>query len=505
MATITKPFDPSKFTKSITKSIKGISTGFNDPDTWISTGNYALNKRISGNFEYGIPLGKITMFAGESGCLPETAKVKAKIVVDDEEASDVISVMRLKFLMKDGITTYLDTPDGWQRVTEWFDKGVLPMVNVSTASHSTLCATNHMIQLADENWVPAENLKVGDTVITLSGEEVVTNVEKADDQHCYDFTIDHPNHRYWGDGFSSHNSGKSFICSGSIVKHAQEQGIFCVLIDSENALDESWLKAVGVDTSPDKIMRISASLIDDVAKIISDFVEAYKTDYLDVPKEDRPKVLFVIDSLGMLLTPVEIAQFEAGDMKGDMGRKAKQLKALVTNVTNMIGNLNIGIIMTNHTYASQNMFDSTPTISGGSGIIFASSIVVMMGKLKLKKDEDGNKTTDVQGIRAMCQVAKTRYAKPFEKIELEIPYSTGLDPYSGLFDYCLSKSVLTRTGNKYIYVDQNKNEHKYYEKEYRRNENGILDLIMSEWSDVFEENEQILDLDSELEVQGEQK
>jgi RecA/RadA recombinase len=355
MATISKPFDPSKFTKSITKSIKGISTGFNDPDTWISTGNFALNKRISGNFAYGVPLGKITMFAGESG------------------------------------------------------------------------------------------------------------------------------------------SGKSFICSGGIVKHAQEQGIFCVLIDSENALDEAWLKAVGVNTSPDKLMRISASLIDDVAKIISDFVEAYKTDYLDVPKEDRPKVLFVIDSLGMLLTPVEVAQFEAGDMKGDMGRKAKQLKALVTNITNMIGNLNIGIVMTNHTYASQNMFDSTPTISGGSGIIFASSIVVMMAKLKLKKDEDGNKTTDVQGIRSMCQVAKTRYAKPFEKIELEIPYSTGLDPYSGLFDYFVSKSVLPRTGNKYIYVDHSGTEHKYFEKEYRRNENGILDLIMNEWTDKFEENEQILD------------
>jgi len=188
-------------------------------------------------------------------------------------------------------------------------------------------------------------------------------------------------------------------------------------------------------------------------------------------------------------------------MKVENCRKAKQLKDLFKNVTNMIGNLNIGIVMTNHTYASQNMFDSTPTISGGSGIIFASSIVVMMGKLKLKKDVDGNKTSDVQGIRAMCQVAKTRYAKPFEKIELEIPYSTGLDPYSGLFDYFLSKSVLTRTGNKYIYNDSTGTEHKYYEKEYRRNENGILDLIMNEWSDIYDDNEQILD--EELLVNGE--
>ena len=503
MATISKPFDPSKFTKTITKSIKGISTGFNDPDTWISTGNYALNKRISGDFHHGIPLGKITMFAGESGCLPKNAKVKARVFDGDKEIVETIDVQKLKYIFELNLNPELDTPDGWQKITAWFDKGVLPMVNVKTESHETTCATNHMIQLTNEDWVAAEALSVGDVVLTVSGPEKVISVTTVDPAECYDFTIDHPNHRYYGDGISSHNSGKSFICSGSIVKNAQDQGIFCVLIDSENALDEAWLKAVGVNTDSDKLMRISASLIDDVAKIISDFVDAYKTDYMDMPKEDRPKVLFVIDSLGMLLTPTEVSQFESGDMKGDMGRKAKQLKALVTNVTNMIGNLNIGIVMTNHTYASQNMFDSTPNISGGSGIIFASSIVVMMGKLKLKKDEDGNKTTEVQGIRSMCQVAKTRYAKPFEKIELEIPYSTGLDPYSGLFDYFLSKSVLTRVGNKYTYVDQSGTEHKYFEKEYRRNDNNILDLIMNEWTDTYENNEQILD--DELKNNGEQQ
>ena len=62
-----KPFDLSKFRKSITKSIDGISVGFHDPDTWISTGNYTLNYLISGAFDKGIPMGKVTVFAGESG------------------------------------------------------------------------------------------------------------------------------------------------------------------------------------------------------------------------------------------------------------------------------------------------------------------------------------------------------------------------------------------------------------------------------------------------------
>ena len=144
-----KPFDLSKFRKSITKSIDGISVGFNDPDTWISTGNYTLNYLISGDFNKGIPMGKVTVFAGESG------------------------------------------------------------------------------------------------------------------------------------------AGKSFICSGNLIRHAQQQGIYPILIDSENALDEDWLKALGVETGEDKLLKLNMAMIDDVAKMVSEFVKEYKT----MPEADRPKVL----------------------------------------------------------------------------------------------------------------------------------------------------------------------------------------------------------------------
>ena len=46
----TKAFDPSKFRNNLTKSIKGMSAGFHDPTDWISTGNYALNYLLSGDF-----------------------------------------------------------------------------------------------------------------------------------------------------------------------------------------------------------------------------------------------------------------------------------------------------------------------------------------------------------------------------------------------------------------------------------------------------------------------
>ncbi len=356
-----KPFDVSKFRKQITKSIDGLSIGFNDPTDWISTGNYALNYLISGEFDKGVPLGKVTVFAGESG------------------------------------------------------------------------------------------------------------------------------------------SGKSYMCSGNIARHAQEQGIYVVLIDTENALDETWLQALGVDTGEDKLLRLSMAMVDDVAKTISTFM----ADYKNLPDEEKPKVLFIIDSLGMMLTPTDVNQFESGDMKGDLGRKAKSLTALVRNCVNMFGAYNVGMVCTNHTYASQDMFDPDDKISGGQGFVYASSIVVAMKKMKLKEDEEGNKISDVKGIRAGCKVMKTRYAKPFESVQVKIPYESGMNPYSGLVDLAEKKGLLEKDGNKLKFTTPDGEEIKQFRKAWERNDDGCLDSLMQHFvkkeevlsTDVIDENTEESDVD----------
>jgi hypothetical protein len=185
--------------------------------------------------------------------------------------------------------------------------------------------------------------------------------------------------------------------------------------------------------------------------------------------------------LGMLLTPTDVDQFNKGDMKGDMGRKPKALTSLVRNTVNMIGSLNVGLVCTNHTYASQDMFDPDDKISGGSGFIYASSIVVAMKKLKLKEDEAGNKISEVMGIRAGCKVMKTRYAKPFEGVQVKIPYETGMNPYSGLVELFEKKNLLVKQGNRLKYINLAGEEVLEYRKAWMQD--GKLDLIMSEYNE----------------------
>jgi hypothetical protein len=239
------------------------------------------------------------------------------------------------------------------------------------------------------------------------------------------------------------------------------------------SIDGLGMKALDVDTSEDKLLKLNMSMIDDVAKTVSEFMKDYK----DMADEERPKVLFVIDSLGMLLTPTDVDQFGKGDLKGDMGRKPKALTALVRNCVNMFGSYNVGMVATNHTYASQDMFDPDDKISGGQGFVYASSIVVAMKKLKLKEDEDGNKVSDVRGIRAACKVMKTRYAKPFEAVQVKIPYETGMDPYSGLVDLFEAKGLLKKEGNRLKYTDLNGEVHLDYRKQWVGEK---LDMIMKD-------------------------
>lgn len=336
------PFDFNKLLKDRNKRL-GLRSGFNDPITWIDTGNYALNKMISDDFYRGVPLGAVTTFAGESG------------------------------------------------------------------------------------------------------------------------------------------SGKSYVVSGNVVRDALAKGCQVMLLDSEDALKSSWMRKLGVDPEHPMLHREVVSTVDHIAACINDCTKDYIDYYKDTPREEQLKLVFVVDSLGMVETQAEIEQFEKGELKGDKGIKSKTLKMLAANCIRLFSGYEIGLIATNHTYKSQNMYDPDDVISGGGGFIFASSVVISMNKFKLKTDADGKKVSDVLGIRSKMKCVKTRYAKPFEEVEITIPYDRGMDPYSGLFDMCEQKKIFVKDGNRYRYLSADNTEHKLYRKDMTPD---FYDMVMREWDHV---------------------
>lgn len=239
-------------------------------------------------------------------------------------------------------------------------------------------------------------------------------------------------------------SGKSFVV-GNLVKNAQDAGALCVVIDSENALDNDYMEAVGVDVE-DNYKYYDVSTINHVVNIVSKFLKGYQKTYGTIMENpDQPPVLIAIDSLDMLSTDTEQDHFAKGDAKGDQGQRAKQLKAMLRNFVTAIKHLNIQMVVTHQVYrcTQDQILAGEGLWKVGDAIRYACSQILLVTKLKLKDD------SGISGIRMKCEGFKTRFALPFQTVTIEVPYTSGMDPNSGVIEAFESAGILKRGGSWY--------------------------------------------------------
>lgn len=233
-------------------------------------------------------------------------------------------------------------------------------------------------------------------------------------------------------------SGKSFLSCNAMVS-AQRDGAHIIIIDSENAMDMVFLSKIGLDVSEDALTYIQAGTIEDVNGICSDFFSGYEKEYGRF-NYDAPKIFMVIDSIAMLSTSTEEENYDKqGVVKGDQGQRAKRTKAMLRMILSRIARLPVTVVITDHVYPQDVMLGDGPWAITNSTKFFPS-IIGMVNKLKLKED------TEVVGVRMRVETYKSRFAKLGSKVELEVPYSTGMSPYSGLLDFLEADGVITKAG-----------------------------------------------------------
>lgn len=255
-------------------------------------------------------------------------------------------------------------------------------------------------------------------------------------------------------------AGKSFVL-GNILRNAQRDGAFAVVIDSENAFDDNFAQAIGVDTSEDAYMYLPAITIPDVTRIVSNFIKNYKT------SNAEDTVVIGIDSLDMLLTETEEEQFSKGQIKGDQGQKNKQLKKMLRTFVQAIKDTNISIVLTDQVYRNQDVMNGEGVWMVKDAVKFSLSQIVMLTKLKLKDKNKGN----VAGIRMKAEGYKTRFTKPFQTVTIMVPYEDGMDPYSGLIDVAKDLGVVIQKGSRYVIEGS---ETSWYEKDIADHAEEIL-------------------------------
>ena len=251
-------------------------------------------------------------------------------------------------------------------------------------------------------------------------------------------------------------SGKSFLLS-NIFRQAQQEGAIILALDSENALDFGYLTKIGVDVSEDRFIPVSVVTITDVVKVVSEFISAYIKAY-GKSNPDAPKVIIGLDSIDMLLTESENDNFDSGTQKGDQGQRAKQMKHFLRTIVSRIKSLNITFIGTHQVYPADVM-QGEGAWAINNAVRYSASQIALITKLRLKED------SEIIGIRMRVETFKSRFAKLGSKVEVEVPYTTGMDPLSGSLDFFLSEGILKQTGAWYTAEDGTKFMRKNFTQE----------------------------------------
>jgi RecA/RadA recombinase len=230
-----------------------------------------------------------------------------------------------------------------------------------------------------------------------------------------------PNTRSFG-VMGDPGTGKSFFCL-NVVREAQKMGYNVIYCDTEGAIDKSSAVKFGIDSANIRYQPIqTVSQFQTFTSNVIDLVKKAKA------KGENPKILLVLDSLGMLSTDKELNDAMKGHNAADMGAKAKELRKLFRVITLDLTAAKIPLICTNHVYAGGG-YVPTKESSGGDGPIFAMSVVAFLSKAQLK-DGSGTKT----GIIVTSTLKKSRFTIP-EQVKFHISFSHGMNPYVGLQDY----------------------------------------------------------------------
>ena len=245
------------------------------------------------------------------------------------------------------------------------------------------------------------------------------------------------------------STGKTYF-SLAVVKNFLDNNPdgYCLYFDTESAVNKSLLQHRGIDLN--RLVVINVVTIEEFRSKALRAVDKY----LQMPIDERKPCMFVLDSLGMLSTEKEIRDALDDKQVRDM-TKSQLVKGAFRMLTLKLGQANVPLIVTNHTYDVIGAYVPTKEMGGGSGLKYAASTIIYLSK---KKEKDGK---EIIGNIIKAKTHKSRLSKENKTVEIRLYYDDrGLDKYYGLLELGeiggLWKNVAGRyeIGGKKLYAKQ---------------------------------------------------
>jgi RecA/RadA recombinase len=219
------------------------------------------------------------------------------------------------------------------------------------------------------------------------------------------------------------STGKTYF-SLAVVKNFLDNNPdgYCLYFDTEAAVNRGLLESRGIDL--DRLVVINVVTIEEFRSKALRAVDKY----MQMPIEERKPCMFVLDSLGMLSTEKEIRDALDDKQVRDM-TKSQLVKGAFRMLTLKLGQANVPLIVTNHTYDVIGAYVPTKEMGGGSGLKYAASTIIYLGR---KKEKDGK---EVVGNIIKAKTAKSRLSKENKEVQVRLYFDErGLDKYYGLLE-----------------------------------------------------------------------
>lgn len=242
-------------------------------------------------------------------------------------------------------------------------------------------------------------------------------------------------------------SGKSLLAAHAIAD-TQQKGGLGVYIDTENALNQEFLEAIGVDIK--KMLYVPLETVEDIFEAIDSIIESIR-------KSDKKRlVTIVVDSVAGASTKVEISADY--DQAGYATQKAIIISKAMRKVTNLIGRERISLIFTNQLRTRMGVSFGDPwTTSGGKAIAFHSSCRIRLKQMGQLKSKVGG-VEQVVGIKTRAQVIKNRMGPPLRSVDYDIYFDSGIDQYGSWLQMMKTYNIVNQSGAWYTYVDKQTGE-----------------------------------------------
>lgn len=258
------------------------------------------------------------------------------------------------------------------------------------------------------------------------------------------------------------STGKTFYAINIVRQFLRDQSNgFVFYFESESAISKQMLADRGVDTKRIAIVPVATiqEFRTQAIKILDKYLES---------KDDRPPMMFVLDSLGNLSTDKEMADIADGKDTRDMTR-AQLVRGAFRVLTLKLGKAKVPLIVTNHVYDVVGSYVPMKKMGGGSGLEYAASSILFLSK---KKDKD-KETGGVSGAIITANLKKARLTIENKKVETLLDYADGLDPYYGLLDLAEKFGIFKKVSTRYEMPDGSKvfesailkDPEKYYTKD----------------------------------------